>query len=294
MVYKYFVSVCLCIKNEAKYIEEFIQHYIDQGVDHFYIVNNNSDDNIEEVLDKSNYKLNVTLITDNRDMKILKSDEGQYGHKQLIVDNLYDIIKEETEWAILVDADEFMYGKNGHTIKSYLSSIDENIGCIYVIWNIINPYKDENNNLISEFSIKNNVKRINHDLMSKLPDNIKFANDFGKSIFKTNLLIHPNNFWIHLVKIFHGKTINNYNIERHDIFKNHFDNGNCIPYSEENFNNVNITLNHYAIRNLEDFEKKKRQLDCVHHKFTFITGLLDMLNLDDSFFVTDDSLVNRN
>jgi glycosyltransferase involved in cell wall biosynthesis len=156
MVYKYFVSVCLCVKNEAKYIEEFIKHYIDQGVDHFYIINNNSNDNIEEVIDKSGYKLNVTLITDNRDMNILKSDAGHLGHQQLINDNLYDIIKEETEWAILVDADEFMYGKNGHTIKSYLSSIDENIGCIYVIWNIINPYKDENNNLISESSIKNN------------------------------------------------------------------------------------------------------------------------------------------
>jgi glycosyltransferase involved in cell wall biosynthesis len=292
MVYKYFISVCLCVKNEAKYIKEFIKHYIDQGVDHFYIINNNSHDNIEEVIDLSGYKLNVTLITDNRDMNILKSDAGHLGHQQLIKDNLYDIIKEETEWAILVDADEFMYGKNGHTIKSYLSSIDENIGCIYVIWNIINPYKDENNNLISEFSIKNNVKRINHDLMNNLPDNIKFAHDFGKSIFKTNLLIHPDNFWIHLVKIFHGKTINNYNIERDDLFNNHFDNGNNTPYSEEIFNNVNITLNHYAIRNLEDYEKKKTQLDCVHSKFTFITGLLDMLNLDDSFFVTDDSLAN--
>ena len=76
------------------------------------------------------------------------------------------------------------------------------------------------------------------------------------------------------------------------VVTNHFDNGNNTPYSEEIFNNVNVTLNHYAIRNLEDYEKKKTQLDCVHSKFTFITGLLDMLNLDDSFFVTDDSLAN--
>lgn len=33
------VCVCVCIKNDAKYIGDFVSHYIGQGVDHFYIVN---------------------------------------------------------------------------------------------------------------------------------------------------------------------------------------------------------------------------------------------------------------
>jgi hypothetical protein len=290
MVYKYFLSVCLCVKNEAKYMEEFIKHYIHQGVEHFYIINNNSDDNIEEVINNSDYKSNVTLIRDNRDMGILKNNKGSLGHYQLLQDHFYNIIKQETEWVILVDADEFMYGKNGYTIKSYLSSLDENIGCIYVLWNIMNPYKDENNNLISEFSIKNNVKRINHDLMNNLSKYIKHANDFGKSIFKTKELENPLNLWIHLVKIYSAKTINNYGIEK-DVINNYSDNKNNISYSEENFSKVNISLNHYAIRNLEDLKKKEMQLDCVSDKRAFIKGLLDMLHLDDSFFVKDDSIL---
>jgi glycosyltransferase involved in cell wall biosynthesis len=288
-MYKYFVSVCLCIKNEAKYIEEFIKHYINQGVDHFYIINNNSDDNIEEVINNSHYKSIVTLTRDNRDMKILKSDEGMLGHQQLLKDHFYSVIKEETEWAILVDTDEFMYGKNGYTIKSYLKSLEPDIGCIYVIWNIMNPYKDENNNLTSEFSIKHN-KRINHDLISSLSRGIKYANDFGKSVFKTKFLNNPVNLWLHLVKIYNAKTINNYGMVRDNT--NHYDNYyNNIPYSEENFSKVNIALNHYAIRNMEDYKKKNLQLECVPSKKAFINGLFQMLNLDDSFFVKDDSIL---
>jgi len=294
MSYKYFLSVCLAIKNEAKYMEEFMNHYISEGVDHFYIINNNSDDNIEEVINNSVYKDNVTLITDNRDMGILTSDAGYHGHKQLLKENLYELIKMETEWAILIDADEFMYGRNGYTIKTYIQSLDENISCIYVIWNIINPYKDENNNLISEFSIKNNVKRINHDKMKELTEHIRYANDFGKSLFRTKNLCYEKNLWIHLVKTQYGTTINNYGTDKGDIFINYKDDGNNIDYSEENYSKVNITLNHYAIRNLSDYEKKEKQLETVPHKIKFIKGLLDMVNLDDSFLITDDYLVKKN
>ena len=293
MTYKYFLSVCLAIKNEAKYMEEFIQHYIDQGVDHFYIVNNNSDDNIEEVINNSVYCSNVTLITDNRDMGILANDNSPFGHHNLLKENLYELIKTETEWAILIDADEFMYGKNGYTIKTYIQSLDEKISCIYVIWNIINPYKDENNNLISDFSIKNNVKRINHDKMKDLPLNILRANDFGKSLFRTRNLCHPRNLWLHLVKTQYGTTINNYGTDKGDVFINYNDSGNKIDYSEENYSKLNISLNHYAIRNLSDYEKKAKQLETVPHKIKFIIGLLDMVNLDDSFLVVDDYLAKK-
>jgi hypothetical protein len=286
MNYKYFLSVCVCIKNEAKYIEDYIKHYIGQGVDHFYIINNNSDDNIEEVIENSIYKLNVTLITDNRDIDVYNEDNNM---KRLIRYNLYNLIKEETEWAIIVDIDEFMYGKNGYNIKSYLSTIDENIGCIYVIWNIFNPYKDENNNLINEFSIKNNVKRINHDLMSKLPNSIRNVSDFGKSVFRTRMVAHESWLWIHLVKVYHnGKTINNYGVQKNGWY----DTANNVEYSEANYSNVNIALNHYAIRNLEDYKRKTKNIETStsNSRKNFVNQLIDVLNLDDSFLVIDDSL----
>lgn len=283
MDYKYNLSVCLCIKNEAKYMEEFVNHYINQGVDHFYIINNNSTDNIEEVVAQTVHKDKITLINDNRNMNILTSNSSAAGHKQLLDENLYDLIKRETKWAIIIDADEFMYGKNGDTIKSYLSTIDEDIGCIYVIWNIINPNKI-NDELQRDFSIKTNVKRLNYDLFYTLSGNIKNANDFGKSIVRTSMLMDNSKIWLHKIQV-SGLTITNYGEN-----KTMYDNCNQILYSEENFNKLNVSLNHYAIRNFEDYEKKQKQINVVSEKNRFIFGLFEMLDLNDDYIVVDDSV----
>ena len=286
MSYKYTISVCLCIKNEAKYMAEFIEHYINQGVDHIYIINNNSDDNIDEVINQSVYSSHITLITDNRNMNILTSNSSAFGHKTLLDETLYELAKQETEWLILIDADEFMYGKNGYTIKTYLETVDKSVGCIYVIWNIVNPNKDVDNKLLTDFSYKNNIKRLNYDSIHQLSWRIKNANDFGKSIIRTSMLIDDRKFWLHKNTV-SGETITNYG-----VCTTHFDNGNNIEYSEANFKRVNITLNHYAIRNMEDYEKKRRQIDVVSEKNDFINGLFEIMDLDESLLMVDTDISN--
>ena len=120
MSYKYKLSVGLCIKNEAKNIIDFITHYIKQGVEHFYIINNNSDDNLKEVIEKSSYYFMVTLINDKDSVIDISNGYSMTnGIKGVLNRNLYDLFKKETEWAIVVDIDEFMYGKNGLNIKSF-------------------------------------------------------------------------------------------------------------------------------------------------------------------------------
>ena len=126
----------------------------------------------------------ITLINDPRDLKILKSNEGAEGHRNLLNQNLYELIKRETKWAIIIDADEFMYGKNGETIKTYLQCLDDNIGCVYVLWNIFNPIIPLDDN----FCLKNNTKRLNYDKYNEFSYVVKNANDFGKSIVRTSML----------------------------------------------------------------------------------------------------------
>jgi hypothetical protein len=219
-------------------------------------------------------------------MNILKNDKGTFGHKRLLDENLYERVKKETEWLINVDADEFMYGKNGHTIKSYLYTINKSVGCIYVIWNIINPNDNIDNIISNDFSIKNNIKRLNYDLINELSYNIINSNDFGKSIVRTSMLMDGTKLWLHKIMV-SGETINNYGIN-----KNTYDNENNIEYSEENFKKLNITLNHYAIRNSEDYIKKQNQINTVIHKNTFIKGLFEMLNLNEKYFIKDNYINN--
>ena len=47
---KYQVSICAIFKNEAKYLKEWIEFHRIIGVEHFYLYNNNSDDNYLDVL----------------------------------------------------------------------------------------------------------------------------------------------------------------------------------------------------------------------------------------------------
>jgi glycosyltransferase involved in cell wall biosynthesis len=274
--YKYFLSVCVCIKNERKYIEPFIKHYLLQDVDHIYIINNGSDDGIEEYINSHIFKNSITLINDPRDLHLLTNNSGAEGHKKLLDENLYALIKAETEWACIVDADEYMFGKNGHTLRSFLkTSIDSSIGCIYVIWNIINPVLP----LKTEFVFGN--QRLNYDRFSDYSHAIQNANNFGKSIVRTSMLLEDRKLWIHKIQV-NGVSINNYGKIDNTPW---YDNCNDIDRSEEAYENINITLHHYAIRNQEDYNKKTRQLTLVTNKTYFINGLLEMLELDANMLV---------
>jgi glycosyltransferase involved in cell wall biosynthesis len=281
MNYKYKLSVCLCIKNEAKYIENFIKHYIKQGVDHFYIVNNNSNDNLEEIIENSVFKHSISIITDSRQLNIYNGYDNDNGIKSFINNNFYDIIVKETEWIIFVDLDEYMFGKNGYTIKSYLDTINGEVGGIYVLWSIINPCK-ENNEITKEFSIKKNVNRLNYDLIGNLSPNIVKCNDFGKSLLRTSML--KGQIGLHKTFNINGTTINNYGENKNTFY----DNCNQIDFSEENYKKINITLNHYNIRHLEDYTKKYKQFSMMEkERNAMLSGSIEMVELDDSYFIKD-------
>lgn len=288
MVYKYKLSVCLCIKNEAKHIIDFIEHYIIQGVEHFYIIDNNSDDNLKEILEKSYYNFLITLISNDICIDINNAYSSTNG---LIAvynnDIIYETIKKETEWGIVVDIDEFMYGKNGHNIKTFLETIDDSVGCVYVIWNIMtsSTIKNENSN---SFHVNLNIfKRLNYDSITNLSYNIKNANDFGKSIFRTSMI---NRIGLHKSHCTTGKIINNYGENKNSWY----DNCNNIEYSENIFKNTNISLNHYVIRDYNDYVKKKTQFECnVEQRNALLNGIFELLELDDMYFVTDNE-INEN
>ena len=280
ITYKYKLSIGVCIKNESFYINEFIQHYISQGVEHFYIIDNNSDDDIENVLKSSNYNSLITLITDKRIIDMNDAYSYPNGLISVINDNLYEIIKKETEWAIIVDIDEFMYGKNGYNIKSYLENVTSDIGCIYVLWNIM-TISNINNEISTSFSIySNRFKRLNYDTINNLSWNIRNANDFGKSIFRTSML--NGKIGLHKTHSITGKIINNYGENNNSWY----DNCNAIDYSETKFKHINITLDHYVIRHLDDYNKKKISYESNNkQRNSLLTGVFELFDIDDVYFV---------
>jgi len=281
----YKLSACLLIKNETENLNDWIEHYINEGVEHFFITSNNSTDGIDNFILNSEYKNMITLITDNSDINIYND---QLEHRNCLCKNFYNIIKNYTEWCILVDIDEFMYGKNGYTLSSFIDTLDEDIGCFYVYWNIFKPTVDSENKISDQFSLKKSCKRINLDLISDLSYEIKFASKFGKSIFRTSMLQDHTQLWIH--KVFtSGKIITNYG----NISNYNYDNVDDICWSESNYTKVNICLNHYAIRNKKDYNNKSCQLE-NKHRYPFVKGLLDICELDNKYIIEDDYILKHN
>lgn len=107
---KYGVSLCLIFKNEAPFLKEWIDYHRTIGVDHFYLYNNNSNDNFNEVLDNYVKEELVTLI------------DFPYDHAQMkAYEHCFENYKGESNWIGFIDADEFICPRYNNNIKDWLS-----------------------------------------------------------------------------------------------------------------------------------------------------------------------------
>lgn len=110
--FKYNLTFTTIIKNEAPYIEEWIQFHLLVGVEKFYIYDNGSTDNTYEILKKYidsgivEYK-----YLPGKDMQILSYMLSIYSHKN------------ETKYMGFIDADEFVFPVNGGTLMDVIDPI---------------------------------------------------------------------------------------------------------------------------------------------------------------------------
>lgn len=128
-----YLSITLIIKNEAPYMEEWLNYHIGLGVTKFYIYNNESTDNLKEVLKpfidqgyvvledikgklRQNPAYNAALARHRFDthwMGLLDADEFLVPLKH---DNLCDFLKDYEKYSAL-GINWVMYDGNGHLKK---------------------------------------------------------------------------------------------------------------------------------------------------------------------------------
>ena len=95
---KYRLAVGAIFKNESHILEEWITHYLKEGVEHFFLINNGSTDTFMDTINKYSYC--VTLFNDDK------------RHAQAELYNKYVMPqKDKTEWVIVCDLDEFIYSR---------------------------------------------------------------------------------------------------------------------------------------------------------------------------------------
>lgn len=225
---KYFLSAVLAIKDEASYVKEWLDYHQLVGVDHFYIYDNGSTDNLVDVLQPYidsgvvSYKYWPGLAQQRNEYNdCLKN----HGH--------------ETQWLAVIDTDEFIVPKNADNIRDFLKNAPDDCAQIYIGYN--------------NFGSSNRLDRPNY-VGGVLDSFLWRANgcserflqnwpwpDLGKSIVRPDL-VETLDIHFHILK----KGARTYTCK-------------FVPYDLENRNRENtlprdaVVINHYAVKSRAEF-----------------------------------------
>ena len=119
---QYYLAVCAIAKNEGPYFSEWIEWHRKQGVEKFYIYDNESSDNTREVL-----------------MPYVESGIVEYtfwsGKKQqlAVYDDCLDKHRLDAHWIAVIDLDEFIVPIKDKSIPEFLQRF-ENFSVVEINW----------------------------------------------------------------------------------------------------------------------------------------------------------------
>jgi hypothetical protein len=122
----YYFTIGAMFKNESHVLKEWIEHYKFHGVDHIYLINDNSDDSFLQIIEPYINNGFVTLYNNE-----LKSNE--LGRQTHAYNYYFQPHLKETQWFGILDLDEFLYSPNEIDIKTVLSKY-ENEDQLQVNW----------------------------------------------------------------------------------------------------------------------------------------------------------------
>lgn len=211
---KYSFSIGCMFKNEAPYLEEWIEHYLKRNTDHFYFINDQSDDKYQHILNK--YKKYITVFNVDEDLFFT-------GRQMYFYNKFFKGILKDTEWIGVFDIDEYVWSPHSCDFKKCLNFLKINHIDYYRIPMILfgsNKYRNQPQEIVNSFT-----RRVNFD-----KDYLKF--------------IHK---WWQYKNIARADKITNFRIHDFDTVQP------CKKISQNNLNiNANLfRLNHYRLQSEE-------------------------------------------
>jgi len=122
---KHYLSICAILKNERPYLREWVEHHLKQGVEHFYLYDNGSEDTPREV------------VTDYHEQGMITWHQVfGIGKQREAYDHCIGHHKEDTEWCAFIDIDEFLWSVKNITVRDDIRAKYEidNVSVIAVHW----------------------------------------------------------------------------------------------------------------------------------------------------------------
>lgn len=165
---KYYLSVVAFAKDEADYLEEWINFHLLVGCEHIYFYDNESSDDTLEVLEKYVRRGLVTYSLWK------KSQKQAY----------YDVIKkyaDDSQWMLFIDLDEFVFPANEDSLKGALKYL-EGSACVVLPWHMFGDdgHEKQPQGLVIE----------NYRNRSRIP-NKKASANLQKKLTHTKCIVDP-------------------------------------------------------------------------------------------------------
>jgi len=225
------IALIAMFKNESHILKEWLDHYLREGVDMFLLINNNSTDDYQSILEPYIKSGNV----------LLKHSKKQNAQTKLYNTWLFEAKK--YDWVIVVDLDEFIYSRNGFkTIKDYLKTVDKHIYKIVIPWKLFGSsgFKKQPSSVIQNFIHRKKFPDVSTHL------NLNNRVTFVKSICRGS---HLKTIHVHSSKV----TDSHESFSNNDMHKDI----NFTLMDETLLETQSLHLNHYRIQSWEFYKKVK-------------------------------------
>lgn len=213
----FYFTIGAVFKNESHIMKEWIEHYALHGVDHIYLINDNSTDSFIHILqpfiDTGFVTLyNNTLVFEN------------VGRQTVLYNYFFQKHLKETQWFGIFDLDEFLYSPHEVNVKNVLRNY-ENAKQLQVNW--------------VHFGSSGHIKQ---------PDNV--VNNFlyrGEYNSSTN---GPSGRYNSYKSIVNTRNTTNVQLNIHSHGRESIN----VSFREKD---PKLLVNHYAIQSLEFWQKVK-------------------------------------
>ena len=168
----YYLSVLATFKNETMNLKLWLDHYLWQGAEHFYLIDNGSTDEplniLQEYIDKG-------IVT----YHYLSEKHKQQEHYRNVFD--HERLKEKTVWLAVCDLDEFFYGVDQKLVYK-IKSLENNFDYILCNWKMFGS----DGYITQPKDIRTDITHCAEKLWNET-----------KYIFKTNAIKNSSNISVH-------------------------------------------------------------------------------------------------
>ena len=225
---KYKLAIMAIFKNEEKYMEEWINHHIKEGVEHFYLYSNDPNLNKYTFIDK--YKFYVTVILWTNETNDIIGTIQRKAYKDCV-----EKYGKDCQFLMMLDIDEFII------------SISENERVI----DIINRLDINNTKAIKvqryNFGSNGHIKKPEGNVYDNYKKHEMICSTY-KTIANTDYVDKNKNFFgVHDFPFINkqGKVYNEYFDYKYTGFPN-----GC---TRETKNEIPLVINHYFTKSYEEY-----------------------------------------